>query len=152
MTHDGCCALVEKSLERGLQTLLYIKKRLDRRVCMGDDLIKGSCSFVGDVLCNINNYGAYLHGMRTMLLQLREWGLLAEKRDKNGLPQPKGDELVFNKAIVDLLMSDAGNCDRFVGHDFEHIMFTDHERDRKGKLVKCRAYFAKRVTRYEEVK
>lgn len=30
LTHDECCALVDGSIERGLQTLLYIRGRLAR--------------------------------------------------------------------------------------------------------------------------
>lgn len=31
------------------------------------------------------------------------------------------------------------------------IRFTDHERNKKGKLINCRAYFAKKVIKYEEI-
>lgn len=96
-------------------------------------------------------WGIYIDGARDMLLKLRDCGLLEEARPKNGIPRAKGDELVINKALVDLLLSSKTNCDRFLLDEYQ-IRFTDHERNKKGKLVKCRAYFAKRVTMYQEVK
>lgn len=86
-----------------------------------------------------------------MLLRLRDCGLLEEARPKNGIPRARGDGLVINKALVDLLLSGKTNCDRFLMDEYQ-IRLTDHERDKKGKLVKCRAYFAKEVTMYQEVK
>lgn len=96
-------------------------------------------------------WSIYLNGARDMLLRLRDCGLLEESRPKNGIPRAKGDELVINKALVDLLLSAKTNCELFLMDEYQ-IRFTDHERDKKGKLVKCRAYFAKRVTMYQEVK
>jgi hypothetical protein len=152
LTHEECCALVEGSIEKGLQRLEYIKKRLHK----GEDFVKtevvaSNCYFANNVLCNINYYGAYLHGMKQLLLKLRDAGLLEESRPKNGIPHAKGDELLYNKAIIDLLFADTRNIEMFLT-DEHSIRFTDHERNKKGKLVKCRAYFAKRVTMYREVK
>lgn len=96
-------------------------------------------------------WSIYLNGARDMLLKLRDRGLLEEARSKNGIPRAKGDELVINKALVDLLLSGKTNCDRFLLDEYQ-IRFTDHERDKKGKLVKCRAYFAKKVITYQEIK
>lgn len=150
LTHEECCRLVEESIERGLRTLEYIKNRLHKGYAH-EETVESNCNFVKDVLCNINYYGAYLHGMVQMLLKLRQYGLLEEKRDKNGIPRAKGDDLIYNKAIIDLLLADKTNCERFVGDEFDQIRYTDHEHDKKGKLVKCRAYFAKRVTTYQEM-
>ncbi|MCM1296824.1 MAG: hypothetical protein NC311_14900 [Muribaculaceae bacterium] len=97
-------------------------------------------------------WSIYVDGARTMLLKLRDHGLIEETRSKTGLPHAKGDDLIYNKALIDLLTSSKDNVDRFLSDDYSEIRFTDHERDKKGKLVRCRAYFAKKVTIYQEIK
>lgn len=92
----------------------------------------------------------YIDGARTMLLRLREHCLCDE-------PKPKGygkdkDHQVYQKAFLDLIMDSKYNVDRFLSQDYDEIRFADHERDKKGMLVKCRAYFAKRVTTLTEIK
>lgn len=62
----------------------------------------------------------------------------------------KAEDKVITKAILDLIMSSKENVDRFLMEQYE-IRLTDHERDKKGKLVKCRAYFARKVVKYEEI-
>lgn len=156
LTHEECCALVEGSIEKGLQTLLYIRTRLVRlKTATLDEWEEKRCHYMTDVLCRIDNYGAYLHGMVQILLKLRDCGLLEEARPKGGkrsdvIPHAKGNGLIYNKAIIDLLLDNTLNLERFI--DGYEIRFTDFETDKKGKLVKCRAYFAKRVTMYQEVK
>lgn len=75
-----------------------------------------------------------------MLLRMREQCLCDE-------PKPKGyykgkDHQIYQKATLDLIIDSMDNVDRFLSQDYEEIRFTDHEYDKKGKLVKCRAYFA----------
>lgn len=91
----------------------------------------------------------YIDGARTMLRLLRD-NLLCDE------PKPKGygkdkDHQIYQKAILDLIIDSMDNVDRFLSQDYDEIRFTDHERDKKGKLVKCRAYFAKRVVEYKEL-
>lgn len=88
----------------------------------------------------------YIRGAREMLLRLREHGLCNEPHDF----KTSKDDAVINKAILDLILSSKENVDRFLMEQYE-IRFTDHERDKKGKLVKCRAYFARKVVKYEEI-
>lgn len=88
----------------------------------------------------------YIRGARKMLLRLREHGLCNEPYD---LKTTKEDA-VLNKAILDLILSSKENVDRFLMEEYE-IRLTDHEKDKKGKLIKCRAYFAKKVIKYEEI-
>ena len=92
----------------------------------------------------------YMKGARDMLLRMRDHCLCDE-------PKPKGwsknkDERIYNKAILDLILYNQDATDRFLSQDYDEIRFTDHEHDKKGKLIKCRAYFAKRVVRIEEIK
>ncbi len=82
----------------------------------------------------------YMKGARDMLLRLRDHQLCDE-------PKPKGwikdkDSRIYNKAILDLILNNQDATDRFLSQDYDEIRFTDHERDKKGKLTKCRAYFA----------
>lgn len=91
----------------------------------------------------------YIDGARTMLLRLREYCLCDEPKPKD---YGKGkDHQVYQKAILDLIMDSKDNVDRFLSQDYDEIRYTDHERNKKGKLIKCRAYFAKRVTKYVEI-
>lgn len=96
-------------------------------------------------------WGIYIDGARAILMKLRDHGLIEEARAKNGIPHAKGDDLIYNKAIIDLLFDSKDNVDRFLSEDYSEIRFTDYQHDKKGKLTKCRAYFAKRVTIYKEI-
>lgn len=149
LTHEEACKLVEEILARSIDTLLYIRKKLDKPYSTGKprqlSLFDEAKINKANLLCNINWYGAYLHGMRMMLLKLRDWGLCDEPhKDK----QKEGQ--IYNKSILDLIMNSTLNLERFVGEEYE-IRFTDHERDKKGKLKSCRAYFAKKTTKYIEI-
>lgn len=99
---------------------------------------------------NIFLYDLYLQGARDMVLKLREH-LLLEEPHPGDARKVTMDDKVINKATVDLILSSKTNCDRFLMEEFE-IHLTDHEKDRKGKLVKCRAFFAKKVVGFVEVK
>lgn len=144
MTHTEACALVENVLERAIKTLAYIRLNSHR---YSSDAIKNSAESA-DLLCNIHWYGAYLLGARTMLLKLRD-NELCKEPNKEAIRDK--DEKIYSKAILDLLMSDTLNTETFLSHNYDEIRFTDHERNKKGKLLKCRAYFAKRVVEYKEV-
>lgn len=60
------------------------------------------------------------------------------------------DAKVYNQAIIDLIMSSPLNMDRFLNQEYE-IRYTDHKRDKKGKLIGCKAIFAKKVITYKNV-
>lgn len=49
-------------------------------------------------------WGIYIDGARAMLMKLHDHGLIEEARAKTGMPHAKGDDLVYNKAIIDLLL------------------------------------------------
>ena len=93
--------------------------------------------------------GIYCDGAIAMLLRLREYSLLEEAHN-NG--KSKAEDRIYNKAIIDMLLSSKSNVDRFLAQDYDEIRFSDHERDKKGKLIKCRAYLANRITTYQEIK
>lgn len=93
----------------------------------------------------------YIDGARRMLMLLRE-NLLCEEPHQGDAKKVTAEDKIYVKATLDLIMDSKDNVDRFLSQDYDLIQFTDHERDKKGKLIKCRAYFAKRVTRIEEIK
>lgn len=63
----------------------------------------------------------------------------------------RGDEKVYKKAEYDLCMSCMDACyDYHVGT--YRIGYKDHVRDKKGKLIKCTAYFFKETTVKTEIR
>lgn len=100
-------------------------------------------------LRKLNTWVWYIRGARDMLLRLRGRGFCEEPHNGD-LIFKKGEYRIYVKAILDLLQSDKLNIDRFLTGEYD-IGFTDHERDKKGKLIKCRAYFARKVVKYEGI-
>lgn len=91
----------------------------------------------------------YIRGARDMLLRLREHHL-CEEPHPNLQFKPKAEDKIYNKAFLDLIMESKDNVDRFLLEDYI-LRYTDFGRDKKGRLIKCRAYFAKKVVKYEEI-
>lgn len=100
-------------------------------------------------LSKLRDWAVYIAGARMMLLKLRQH-LLCDEPHLNLQYKQKAEDKVYNKAILDLILSSKDNVYRFLMEGYE-IRFTDLERNKKGKLVKCRAYFAKKVVKYEEI-
>ncbi|MCM1022281.1 MAG: hypothetical protein NC403_08765 [Muribaculaceae bacterium] len=94
-------------------------------------------------------WGIYIDGARAMLLMLREH-LLLEEPHSGVARKVTADDKVINKAIIDLILSSKDKTDLFLMGEYE-IRLTDHEKDKKGKLIKCRAYFAKKTAVYQEI-
>lgn len=76
-----------------------------------------------------------IKGARDMLLALNNRGYL------NTTNAPKTDrwDKVICTAIVQLMLDDKTNIDRFLNED--EIVFYDWEKDKKDKPVKCKARF-----------
>ena len=51
----------------------------------------------------------------------------------------RSEEMVYTKAIVNLLISDLRNVQEYLLGT--NIGFSNHARDKKGKLISCEAYF-----------
>lgn len=108
-------------------------------------------------LSKLHDWACYTEGARMMLLRLRENMLTIEEHIAGGNHKTKdklritAEDKVINKAILDLIMESKQNADRFLTHDYDEIRLADHERDKKGRLTKCRAYFARKVVKYEEI-
>lgn len=98
-------------------------------------------------LRKLNDWAWYIKGARDMLVKLRDCFLCEEPHPES---TAKAERKIYNKAILDLIVKSKANIDYFLMEKYG-ISFTDHERDKKGKLVKCRAYFSRKVVKYEEV-
>lgn len=62
----------------------------------------------------------------------------------------KGDDRVYRDAELALITQSKRTMELFM--DNTPIRYRNHERDKKGKLVKCEAYFAQKQTSFKEVK
>lgn len=91
-------------------------------------------------LHNVMYYGAYYGGVLMALVFVRD----------NVVPSMKGEDRVYMEAVFELATKSKDNARRLLEREYEGH-FRNHEKDKKGKVVKCEAYFAKCVTRYEEV-
>ena len=83
---------------------------------------------------NLHEWSNRMQGAREMLVKLYE-------DDKMILPfgEKRSEEMVYTKAIVNLLISDLRNVQEYlIG---TNIGFRNHVRDKKGKLISCEAYF-----------
>ena len=83
---------------------------------------------------NLHEWSNRMQGAREMLIKLYE-------DDKMILPLgvKRSEDIVYTKAIVNLLSSDLKNVQEyFLG---TNIGFRNHVRDKKGKLTSCEAYF-----------
>lgn len=93
-------------------------------------------------LRRLDQWACKIAGARQLMRRLQEH-LYMGKGDKNWK--------VFDDAIISLIMDSPINMDYFLNEEYE-IRFRNHEHDKKGKLKKCEAYFARKRVVYEEVK
>ena len=83
---------------------------------------------------NLHEWSERMQGAREMLVKLYEY-------DKMILPLgvKRSEDMVYTKAIVNLLISDLTNVQEYLLGT--NIGFRNHIRDKKGKLMSCEAYF-----------
>ena len=83
---------------------------------------------------NLHEWSERMQGAREMLIKLYE-------DDKMILPLgvKLSEDIVYTKAIVNLLISDLRNIQEYLLGT--NIGFRNHIRDKKGKLMSCEAYF-----------
>jgi len=86
-------------------------------------------------LRNVQIYSAYYNGARRVIeMMADENSFINQSQGKSG-----AENKVYRKAIFDLLKEDVRKTELYMsGAD---IGFCNHERDKKGKLTKCDAYF-----------
>ena len=87
-----------------------------------------------NVFENLHEWSNRMQGAREMLIKLYE-------DDKMILPLgvKRSEDMVYTKAIVNLLASDLKNVQEYLLGT--NIGFRNHIRDKKGKLGSCEAYF-----------
>lgn len=83
---------------------------------------------------NLHEWSNRMQGAREMLVKLYE-------NENMILPLgvKRSEDMVYTKAIVNLLASDLKNIQEYLLGT--NIGFRNHIRDKKGKLVSCEAYF-----------
>ena len=83
---------------------------------------------------NLHEWSNRMQGAREMLVKLYE-------DDNMILPLgvKRSEDMVYTKAIVNLLTSDLKNIQEYLLGT--NIGFRNHVRDKKGKLTSCEAYF-----------
>lgn len=156
LTTDEALAECDKLIEENIRMLKALKLRIYQKgIAYHQESLKLAQSKT-DLLRNIRYYGAYLSGAVAMLLRLRDARLTLEEHITGGNHKTR-DKLkltsemkVCNKAVIDLLLKDKLNIERFLEGGYI-INFVDPEKDKKGKLLKCRACFTKKVVKYEEI-
>lgn len=84
---------------------------------------------------NLHLESWYLDGARMFLLSLKERGC-----NINFFGNDKAKDVqVYNKAIIDWLLSDKFLIQRFI--ELEPMRFYDHKKDSKGKLISVKVCF-----------
>ena len=95
-------------------------------------------------MINLHEESLYLAGARDMLMKLKEackvdfeW----YNYDKSGAKpkEEKGSRAIYNKCIMDFLLSDRENIRRFLQGD--RMRCYDHKRNDKGKFIGVKVKF-----------
>ena len=87
---------------------------------------------------NLHEWSERMAGARRILCLLRDQmqrGWIRIDLD----PSPKGEGKIYTEAIFALALSSPDNTDRYMAGC--EIGYRNHERDKKGKLIKVEAYF-----------
>lgn len=154
MTHTEACELVEDALERAAETLTYIRLRLaENPNSVSEIKVKNAVAEV-DLLCQINYYGAFLKGARSMLRTLEDQCMLNLPTLKG---YKKGDAIKpmnkhYVKAVLKLIKESARNLDWFLhGSPGNVELCVRPETDAKGKVVGATAKFMKKEVKLKEV-
>lgn len=96
---------------------------------------------INNLFRDVGTYGAIMEVCRSMLVKLKNDGLFDAHTPKN---QPYFD------AQVNMLLLHPRNIEVYLRERYDEIRFRNHERDKKGKLVKCEAFLAKRCEYYSD--
>jgi hypothetical protein len=63
----------------------------------------------------------------------------------------KGEEKLYRDVALELITRDKRSMQLYMD-EFYEMRFRNHQRNAKGKLISCEAYFADKRVMYEEVK
>ena len=83
---------------------------------------------------NLHEWSERMQGAREMLIKLYEENMMIMT-----VRVKRSEDMVYTKAIVNLLASDLRNIQEYLLGT--NIGFRNHIRDKKGKLISCEAYF-----------
>ena len=92
-------------------------------------------------LRKIHDWSVYMQGARRAFILYRE--LLDDSKGRR-------DNMVYTDAIHKLITSDLRYTGMFLSGDYT-ICYRNHQRDKKGKLISCEAFFADKVEVYRDV-
>lgn len=135
-THTQACAMVQSAIERCLSTLLHCQEQLNqgKPKTLATDLAVSEAN----LLCNINYYGAYMHGAQAMLRTLIDGYFTAQN--------------INTKAILNLALQSRRNLDYFLHGTPEGVEIRiKYQRNKKGKAVSAEAVYVKKETNYTEI-
>lgn len=152
LTHEEACKLVEDSLERAVNTLLYIRAKLATPCRDGKprqlSLFDEANIEHANLLCNINWYGAYIKGAKAMYSALERKGFL----DIPGSEKRANEDRITNKAMLDLYMENSRNLEWLLTEVPDSVqMVTSFERNKKGKIIKAKSRFYKKEVIRKEI-
>lgn len=119
------------------------REKEDKIIAQAQDILERRMAVETDIKINLQNlvyYSAYYQGARNV----------AEKLIPYVMQNYRGDEKAYIKAELDMITSSKRNMQIWL--DGTQIRYRNHERDKKGKLTKCEAYFVERETIAREVK
>ena len=119
------------------------KEREDKIIQQAQDILERRLSVKQPIKVNfqkIIHYSAYYQGMRQ--------GLITAQRIIE--TSVKGEEKIYLEAEFKLYTSSLRNVQLL--KDGTEVRFRNHERNKKGKLIRCEAYFVERRELITEIK
>lgn len=119
------------------------REKEDKIIAQAQDILERRMAVQTDIKINLHNlayYSAYYRGARDVVDKLIPYVMRSFR----------GDEKAYIKAELDLITSSLRNTQLWF--DGTQIRYRNWERDKKGKLIKCEAYFVERETITREVK
>ena len=119
------------------------KEKEDKIIAQAQDILERRMATEKDIKINLQNvvyYGAYLLGAQ----------MAADKLIPYVMQNYRGDDKVYIKAELDLIMSSKRNMQLFL--DGTQMRYRNHKRNKKGKLESCECYFVEYRNLITEVK
>lgn len=119
------------------------REKEDKIIAQAQDILERRLGVNPELKVNFQNvlyYGSYLLGAQ----------MAAKRLIQYVMQNYRGDDKAYIKAELDMITSSKRNMQLWL--DGTQIRYRNHERDKKGKLTKCEAYFAEKITITREVK
>lgn len=119
------------------------REKEDKIIAQAQDILERRLGVNPELKVNFQNvlyYGSYLLGAQMAAKELIPYVM----------QNYRGDDKAYIKAELDMITSSKRNMQLWL--DGTQIRYRNYERDKKGKLTKCEAYFVERETITREVK